>query len=559
MSVAPPSVPVVTLSSQVTAAAVLATVIEATQSFEALPVGSLFNASLTGKDAAGLLLLRGETGPLTLRTGAVLPENGKLLMQVLSNGASPQLRLLAIDGMALLPTSLGQLDRATGMEIVMRQAANFAASKGLSLEPFAGLTDPVQLGAQGGGLMGRVVQSDAPPFGGQLLLEAGKPLAPLPTGSMLTLRLYDIRPPEAGGPPLLNQATPGSAVPLQAGLAGIENPLKPINIPAQATPQQLPGMAANPQTNPVTSQNIPLPDPSLSLAQSSDRPTLSGIVQQQGAGGHVLVRTSIGLLDISSPIPLATGSLLTLGVAAVAPPVQPVNQTAAPPSFGWPAMEEAMATLEASNPDAARQLAALIPQSGPRLAANMAIFVSALRGGELRSLVGPQALQTLEKTLGKEGIKKLEEEFKSAGSRSRGTSSPSGNWNAYSIPFANGALIEPIQFYVRPPPPEETDENGSGRKRQGGGTRFVLDVTLSQLGHLQLDGLVRSPGAFDLIFRSENALSPEMRADIAKIFADIGAATGMGGGITFQAGTRALIDIEAVLPADVSRKSGLVV
>jgi hypothetical protein len=76
---------------------------------------------------------------------------------------------------------------------------------------------------------------------------------------------------------------------------------------------------------------------------------------------------------------------------------------------------------------------------------------------------------------------------------------------------------------------------------------------------LQLDGLVRSPGAFDLIFRSENALSPEMRADIAKIFADIGAATGMGGGITFQAGTRALIDIEAVLPADVSRKSGLVV
>jgi hypothetical protein len=553
MSVAPPSVPVVALASQAATAAVLATVIEATQSFEALPVGSLFNASLIGKDAAGLLLLRGETGPLTLRTGAVLPENGKLLMQVLSGGASPQLRLLAIDGMPMLPASAGQMDKATGMEMIMRQAANFAASKGLSLEPFAQLTDPVQLGNQGGGLLARVVQSDAPPFGGQPLLEAGKPLAPLPTGSMLTLRLYDVRPPEAGGVP--NPPAIGSN-PLSPNLAGLENPLKPMTSPLQPTPPPLPGMPGPPQGAPPASQSVPVPDPTLVQTPTPDRPTLSGFVQHQGAGGHVLVRTPVGLLDLSSPVPLATGSLLTLEVASVAPPAQPVAQTPPGASFGWPVMEEAMAALETSNPDAARQLAALLPQSGPRMAANMAMFVTSLRAGDLRGLIGPQALQALEKTIGKEGIKKLEEEFKTSGSRSRGTSTPSGNWNAYSIPFINGAMIEPIQLYIRPPPPEETDENEGSKKRQGGGTRFVLDVTLSKLGHLQLDGLIRKPGAFDLIFRSENALTPEMRADIAQIFAEVGAATGMSGGITFQAGNRALIDLDA---APAQSPSGLVV
>jgi hypothetical protein len=82
-------------------------------------------------------------------------------------------------------------------------------------------------------------------------------------------------------------------------------------------------------------------------------------------------------------------------------------------------------------------------------------------------------------------------------------------------------------------------ERGRRRAAQHGrdgdpGTRLLIDVELTRLGRLQLDGLVQRR-RFDLIVRARQALAPEMRRDIAAIFHEAREAAGLAGDIAFLA------------------------
>ena len=76
---------------------------------------------------------------------------------------------------------------------------------------------------------------------------------------------------------------------------------------------------------------------------------------------------------------------------------------------------------------------------------------------------------------------------------------------------------------------EDEDEKGAQRRS----VRFVVDVNLTQLGELQLDGLVQDR-RFDLIVRSKTDLTPEMRENINAIFADGVETTGFEGNVIFE-------------------------
>ena len=68
-------------------------------------------------------------------------------------------------------------------------------------------------------------------------------------------------------------------------------------------------------------------------------------------------------------------------------------------------------------------------------------------------------------------------------------------------------------------------------------TRFVLEVDLSQLGELQLDGFVRTQPRevqFDMVIRSLLPLSKEIQQDILSIYDASGAIAGFRGGLSFQ-------------------------
>ena len=103
-----------------------------------------------------------------------------------------------------------------------------------------------------------------------------------------------------------------------------------------------------------------------------------------------------------------------------------------------------------------------------------------------------------------------------------------GDWRAVLIPFHDTQQLYMIPIYYR----ERFARDRDG-ERKSQGTRMVIDIELSQLGALQLDGLFIDQ-RFELFIRSHEPLPEEIRRDIRTIFNDTMAEVGMNGTLVFQ-------------------------
>ena len=196
-------------------------------------------------------------------------------------------------------------------------------------------------------------------------------------------------------------------------------------------------------------------------------------------------------------------------------------------SRDWQALKEAIAVLQAAEPLVAQQfLNTVVPRPDTQLAANILFFLVALRGGDIRSWLGEgpsRALQRHKPDL----LSRLSDEFRTIG---RTAEEPvSGDWRIAVVPFNSGEELKQIRVFMRRHGTQEEEEDGDP------GTRFIVDVELSRLGRMQLDGLVRGGNKrLDLIVRSATPLPGHMRDDIRRIFQDACELTGMNGATTFQ-------------------------
>jgi hypothetical protein len=124
-------------------------------------------------------------------------------------------------------------------------------------------------------------------------------------------------------------------------------------------------------------------------------------------------------------------------------------------------------------------------------------------------------------------------------------------WRALPLPFQHEGRIERIRMVLR-----ETDPDAEAEKRKrGGGLRFVVELDLSRLGAMQLDGMFRKDSRqLDVMIRTKAALPEAMQRDLAGIFATSNAAMNLAGSLSFQV-TRKFPDPLAVPPT--RDKSGL--
>jgi hypothetical protein len=177
-----------------------------------------------------------------------------------------------------------------------------------------------------------------------------------------------------------------------------------------------------------------------------------------------------------------------------------------------------------------------IPQAGPRLAAGLALFAEAVQSGNSKQVAGDGVVKGLDKAGRRDLAGRLKKDFDSLADEAARPLGPAADWRGLTMPFLNGATIDPIRLYVRHPP---EDEEGGGGKSGGHEHRFILDITMTRLGRIQLDGLIqRGTNRFDLVMRTGQPLSDGMRQDIAGIFAECGQLTGAKGSISFQTGGR---------------------
>jgi hypothetical protein len=251
--------------------------------------------------------------------------------------------------------------------------------------------------------------------------------------------------------------------------------------------------------------------------------TLTATVVQSG-GPTTLVDSALGRLALDAQIDLAPGSVLTLErlatparAATVAAPTSPSLGS------GWSALDDAIAALERAAPGLAAQLRAdLSPAAAPRLAAALLFFMGVLSGdsnwpgeafGAALTAAGRADLRArLTKDLGD--------------LRAQAAQSTQGDWRIFTLPVLDDAAVRPIRLYVR----NQREDGKGGQSQQG--SRFVLDLDMSHLGPLQLDGLVRGP-RFDLVLRSHEPFDPGMKAEIGVLFHNALEGSGLSGEVAF--------------------------
>ncbi len=463
--------------------------------------GNVITGRVTTLSADGSLTLTTDSGaqisfhhppevPLTL--GSVVT------VRIVSAGATPQVTLLAVDGKqvvarpgstappptagapAAIPVAPPRAGAMPGADSASAYAASLAAV--LSLEDEAGA----------GQAIGQAGAADAPADLSATLLESvlavlirampARPgLAPVPVGTRYIADLVASAPvPSAPAAP--------------AGSAATTSAIEPgAGDPADFQPQTA---------------------------------SLSGRVLPPGPDGRTLVETALGTLALPAGVTLPAGTAVRLDIAAVAPPsaASAAVSPAGPSGF----LEQILTALMGGTAALAEQAGEMLalPATGELLLASAwAFIVDAKRRVAVRDLAA-----VVRQALADAGRPDLAERF-GASSADLGTVRPPATpegWTVVTLPFLGLSGEQPVRVYTRP-----AGQDGEGGDRpEARGERIVVEVTLTRLGAMQFDGLVRER-RFDLVIRTPAELDPGLRAVIDRAFQGALAECGYGGDLLY--------------------------
>jgi hypothetical protein len=468
----------------------------------------------------GLAEVETDFGTFQIRSNITLRVGAELDLQLIKSGSQVQLAIRGVDGHGLpgqgSPSGApGLAGGAVGLTQTMGQLGQAAAQDGT---PSAASTP-------------------SPTMQAALSVRPG----PLVVGAAISGTLLP-RPPGTEQP-----ATPTTAQTIPQTASG--SSAAPANAPSTAIVQTAQRLDANGMRLELRLLSAATGSGIQTLAggatDSEIKPnTLSGTVTAFTPSGKPIVETPAGLLTLDTNTDVRIGHKLTF---AVLPPVTRPETNATPLSFletfiqkkSWPTLEQAVAHIAQRAGDAAASAASStsvggtsalpIPQANSHLAQNLIAATSALADGDVRTWLGDLA-STLEQDQ-PNLFHRLSDEFAQL---ARLASEPrNDDWRTALIPFFTGANMEPVQMHLR----GEKQPKGD-KKKDEEGSRFIIDLQLSNLGRFQLDGFMKERGenkSFDLIVRTDNPLPQRMRYDINRIFGDFAEVAGLRGAITFQA------------------------
>ena len=533
-----------------------------------LQVGTRLDVTVLGQGGTGQVQVQTPQGVLTLQTVFPLPPNANVVLQLQSLAPQLQFQIAAINGKPPLQSLRGTIDTPSG-----GPAAAGRAPVGTGAAPAGGSRAPAVNLTVGATVVATLVRSPSsanpasqsrPPLGGTVKTgPEGVGQGTVPATSQTA------RPAaSAGGGRGPATPTPG----LSTTAAGTQHGARIEGAPAPG--RTGPGAATDGRTEgPATVRGLPtgtqvtvkilslqsaaqeVPGrplaPSPATAELAKGTTQTATVSGQTTTGQPIIQTAAGPLALATRTTLPPGSTVTFEITDTPVPPGARLQLAATASRqellmsrDWQALREAVIVLQDAEPLAAQQvLNTAIPRPDAQLAANMLFFLAALRGGDIRAWLGDGPSRVLQRHK-PDLLSRLGEEFRTIG---RMADEPvSGDWRIAVVPFNSGEELKQVRVFMRRHGAQE-DEDGEGGDP---GTRFIVDVELSRLGRMQLDGLVRGGDKrLDLIVRSATPLPAHMRDDIRRIFQDACELTGMKGGATFQCAPPDFIEIspEAVI------------
>jgi hypothetical protein len=259
---------------------------------------------------------------------------------------------------------------------------------------------------------------------------------------------------------------------------------------------------------------------------------VSGTVIGLSRSGQSILSTPRGLMTLVGQADFPPGSRVAVEILPLSSRTGAARGSAPAPAplahlaRHWETLDQAIRLLEVSNPSAANQITQNhVARPGPQLTAALALFITAVRGGDMRAWLGESNTRALEQMRGGLGAT-LREEF---GTMSRASEPNDNGWRAFFIPFMDDGQFNQIRLFMNQ---ERNARDGDGRD-DASRTRFVVDLSLSQLGDLQIDGTVQ-PETVDLLIRTRDNLPEKMRQEIRDIFTSTLARTGIEGQLAFR-------------------------
>ena len=291
---------------------------------------------------------------------------------------------------------------------------------------------------------------------------------------------------------------------------------------------------------PQTAANTPAPQAARSLSQGA---TLSGIVTGTTPKGQPIVQGPNATFALETTSKVDVGSRVVVRVdTQPAPPAVKAAQHMSEAgiketlvqSKSWGTLDEALKAIAQIDPARYQQIQQNIPQPGPKLTNQLLFFMNALKGGDIKSLMGDTTSRILDNE--RPGMmNRLSTDFQAM---ARLVDEPQQNdWRLALIPLMDDGMLEQIKMYYRHRQRQGVEHN------EDEGTRFVLDFDLSNMGHVQIDGLMKTDDQkLDLIIRTDIPLPPEMRTEMGEIFILAQEYTGIAGSLAFQASPGNFVD-----------------
>ncbi len=206
------------------------------------------------------------------------------------------------------------------------------------------------------------------------------------------------------------------------------------------------------------------------------------------------------------PIPLSAPAQSALPLAPITLPATPQQ---------WTTIQEIQNILTQISPPTAQAFNAVLPQAvnPPQLGPAVLFFLAALRSGDLSGWLGDKAIDALKKAGKSELLTRLGGEMSTL---SRSATEPlSQDWRMTTVPLTHNNDIQKLVIYYKN---DGRDQNPDEQKN-GGGTRFLMNLNLSKIGPLQLDGLFRADQKrLDLMLRTNTAFSAPMQTEMQQLY-----------------------------------------
>lgn len=204
----------------------------------------------------------------------------------------------------------------------------------------------------------------------------------------------------------------------------------------------------------------------------------------------------------------------------------------------WRTLDEILGVLGQVAPQTAIHLReTVLPQPNASLAADFLKILGCLRHGDIRGWLGADAHEVLARGR-PDLLEQLGSEMRAQASRV--DVSVNGEWRIFSLPLVVGGAHHAITMLVR----NHRQREQASRQRGGESTRFVLDLTLSRLGRMQIDGLLQDQGKqLDLIIRTGCPLARDVQGGIRHILAEATTVTGLRAAVCFHAAPAPFLDI----------------